>query len=74
MEKIYIMIDNHWFDVTNFNNHPGGKKIFKINHMKDVSTQFNEIKGHYDTNCLSLLESMEVKDRKILEYLEYHKL
>jgi cytochrome b involved in lipid metabolism len=28
--KIYIKIDEVWFDVTNYNNHPGGKEISRL--------------------------------------------
>ena len=29
-DKIIIKIDNTWFDVTNYNNHPGGKQISRL--------------------------------------------
>ena len=56
-EKIIIFIDNYKFDVTEYANiHPGGKKILQKYNNKDATKAFNEIRGHYDSYVLSLLE------------------
>ena len=56
-DKVIIIIDDHYFDVTNYlNSHPGGKKILKKFHLKDASNEFNSIKGHGDEYALSLLD------------------
>lgn len=28
--KIYVKIEDHWFDLTEYNTHPGGTEILKI--------------------------------------------
>ena len=49
MEKTIIIIDDHYFDVTNYlDDHPGGKCILKKYHLKDATSIFNSIKGHGD--------------------------
>ena len=32
-DKIYIKIDNFWFDLTNYKDHPGGLRILKKYHL-----------------------------------------
>lgn len=63
-KSIFICIDNYWFDLTNYNNHPGGKKILKKYHLKDATKEFNEIPGHVD--AYHFLEKFEIKDKKLI--------
>jgi cytochrome b involved in lipid metabolism len=35
-DKIYIRIDNHWFDLTNYKDHPGGLRIFWWTYVVDA--------------------------------------
>lgn len=69
-QEIYIKIDQTWFDVSNFNTHPGGKKILKKYHLQDATSIFNEIKGHQDTFTISLLSKFEVIDKEKMEKIE----
>lgn len=56
-EKIIIIIDDHYFDVTEYaKTHPGGLRILKKFHLKDATDEFNKIKGHSDGYALGLLE------------------
>ena len=58
-KKCVIIIDNYYFDVTNYlDKHPGGANILKKYHMKDATNIFNSIKGHGDSYALDLMESM----------------
>lgn len=58
-EKCIIIIDSHYFDVTEYSyKHPGGFSILKKYHMKDATDVFNSIKGHGDSYAIDLLESM----------------
>ena len=68
-DKIYIKVENHWFDVTNYNNHPGGKMILKKYHLKDATEDFNLIKGHIDSYIDYLLKEFEIKNALLLIYL-----
>ncbi len=68
-DKIYIKIDNTWFDVTNYNNHPGGKQILKKFHLKDSTEAFNLTKGHSDSYVYDLLNQFEVKNILLIMYL-----
>lgn len=57
MEKTIIIIDDHYFDVTDYlKDHPGGQKILKKFHLKDATDAFNQIKGHGDEYAISLLD------------------
>jgi cytochrome b involved in lipid metabolism len=67
---IYVCIDDHWFDLTEFKEHPGGYRIFNKYHMKDATDIFNEIKGHHDEYCYGLMKKYEIKDEKILEKIK----
>lgn len=67
-DKLYIKVENHWFDVTNYN-HPGGREIFKKYHLKDATHEFNTIKGHVDSYVDSLLEEFQVKNPLLIIYL-----
>ena len=59
MEKTIIIIDYHYFDVTDYlDYHPGGKCILKKYHLKDATDIFNSIKGHGDGYALSLLDKL----------------
>ena len=56
-EKIIIIIDDHYFDVTEYaKTHPGGIRILKKFHLKDATDEFNKIKGHSDGYALGLLD------------------
>lgn len=56
-EKIIIIIDDHYFDVTEYaKTHPGGIRILKKFHLKDSTDEFNKIKGHSDGYALGLLD------------------
>lgn len=68
-DKIYIKIEGHWFDITNYDKHPGGKDILKKYHLNDATTAFNGIKGHDDTYVYVLLEEFEIKNPILLVYL-----
>ena len=55
--RIIIKIDNYLFDVTEYaNNHPGGYNILKKYNNKDVTEEFNSIKGHCDSYVYELLD------------------
>ena len=73
MEKIIIIIDDYYFDVTNYaKDHPGGQKILKKYHLKDATNEFNSIKGHGDEYALSLLDKFcigAVETTDISKYL-----
>tara|TARA_B100000161_G_C33280039_1_gene293807 strand:+ start:108 stop:329 length:222 start_codon:yes stop_codon:yes gene_type:complete len=73
MEKIIIIIDDYYFDVTNYAKyHPGGQKILKKYHLKDATKEFNSIKGHGDEYALSLLDQFcigPVETTDISKYL-----
>ena len=59
MNPIIIIIDNHYFDVTDYaSKHPGGSYIIKKYHLKDATTAFNEIRGHSDSYVDSILEKL----------------
>ena len=66
---IYVCIDNYWFDLTNFKDHPGGLSILMKYHLKDATEIFNEVKGHHDEYCYSLMKKFEIKDKDILKTL-----
>jgi cytochrome b involved in lipid metabolism len=68
-DKIYIKIDNHWFDLTNYNDHPGGKSILKKYHLKDATNEFNLIKGHGDGYAEGKLAEFEIKNILLIVYL-----
>ena len=59
--SIYVCIDDHWFDLTNFKDHPGGYEMLRKYHMKDATDEFNDIKGHSDEYCFSLMKKYEIK-------------
>lgn len=63
---IYVKIDDHWFDLTNFTDHPGGYEMLRKYHMKDVTDIFNEVRGHSDEYCFGLMVKYEIKDENIL--------
>ena len=43
-EKTIVIIDDHYFDVTEYiDSHPGGKRILKKFHLKDATDEFNSI-------------------------------
>ena len=57
MAKTIIIIDEHYFDVTEYlHQHPGGSRILKKFHLKDATTAFNSVKGHSDEHALNLLD------------------
>lgn len=55
-EIIIIIIDDHYFNVTDYAlYHPGGKRILKKYHLKDATEEFNSIKGHGDAYAIEEL-------------------
>ena len=46
-ESLWIIIDDYVFDVTNFNDHPGGKKILLKYGGQDATEAFDDAK-HVD--------------------------
>lgn len=74
MEKTIIIIDDHYFDVTNYiDTHPGGKIILKKFNLKDATNEFNYIKGHGDEYAISLLHKYcigHINDVNICDYLK----
>jgi cytochrome b involved in lipid metabolism len=68
-DKIYIRIDNHWFDLTNYKDHPGGLSILKKYHLKDATIDFNLIRGHFDGYAEGKLMEFEIKNALLLIYL-----
>jgi len=68
-DKIYIRIDNHWFDLTNYKDHPGGLRILKKYHLKDATIDFNLIRGHSDGFAEGKLIEFEIKNILLIVYL-----
>lgn len=73
-ELIIIIIDDYYFDVTEYaGSHPGGKRILKKFHLKDATCEFNSVRGHGDEYAIYLLSKFcigKVKDIEIKEYLQ----
>ncbi len=73
-EKTIVIIDDHYFDVTEYiDSHPGGKKILKKFHLKDATYEFNSIKGHGDEYAISLLDKYcigHINDVNISDYIK----
>jgi cytochrome b involved in lipid metabolism len=67
--KIYIKVDNHWFDLTNYKDHPGGYDILKKYHLKDATIDFNNVRGHCDSYVEQKLGELEIKDNLLIVYL-----
>jgi len=67
--KIYVQIDNTWFDLTSYTDHPGGAQIFKQYHLKNATKAFNQIRGHGDSLVFSKLEELEIKNILLNVYL-----
>jgi cytochrome b involved in lipid metabolism len=53
--RTIIQIDSNLYDVTDFDDHPGGTDVFTDNVNTDVTTAFNDV-GHSD-EAKSMLES-----------------
>lgn len=68
-DKIYVKIDNYWFDLSNYTEHPGGKTILQKYHLKDATEHFNSIRGHSDTFVESKLKTFEIKNIVLLVFL-----
>lgn len=68
-DKIYIKIDNYWFDLTDYIEHPGGIQILKKYHLKDATKDFNNIKGHADILVDNLLTKYEIKNKLLIIFL-----
>ena len=68
-DKIYVRIDNYWFDLTNYKDHPGGIGILKKYHLKDATIDFNLIKGHSDAFAEGKLVEFEIKNSLLVGYL-----
>ncbi len=47
LKSLWIIIDDHVFDVTNYKSHPGGMEIFLKHATTDCTEIFDEI-GHVD--------------------------
>lgn len=71
MIPIIIIIDNHYFDVTEYaNKHPGGANIIKKFHLKDATIAFNNIRGHSDSYvdfildkcCIGPVNNIDIDD------------
>jgi len=71
VSKIYVKIDNNWFDLTKYIDHPGGIKILKKFHLKDATEEFNEHSGHYDGFVDGKMKDYEIKDTLLLFYLNF---
>jgi cytochrome b involved in lipid metabolism len=67
--KIYVKIDDNWFDLTEYNSHPGGLAILKKYHLKDATNEFNKIKGHNDENVYETLKKTEIKNKLLIIFL-----
>lgn len=67
--KIYVKIDNYWFDLTNYNDHPGGYDIFTKYHLKDATEIFNNVRGHCDSYVIEKLKDYEIKNKLLIFYL-----
>ena len=66
--KTYIIINNKWYDVSDFINiHPGGEKILRKFHKKDATYEFYSIRGHY--NYIHSLEDFLITDKVLLDKL-----
>jgi len=72
--SIYVSIDNFWFDLSNFKDHPGGVGILKKYHMKDATDSFNEVGGHNDEYCYNLMKKYEITDKDILDKIKLGKI
>ena len=68
-DKIYIRIDNHWFDLTDYKDHPGGTRILKKYHLKEATIEFNSIRGHSDGFAEGKLMEFEIKNILLIVYL-----
>jgi len=68
-DKIYVKIDDHWFDLTEYNSHPGGMEILKKYHLKDATNEFNKIKGHDDEIVYEKLKKSEIKNKLLIIFL-----
>jgi cytochrome b involved in lipid metabolism len=67
--KIYVRIDSHWFDLTNYKCHPGGLSILRQFHLHDATNEFNGIKGHGDGFVEGKLTEFEIKNAFLVMYL-----
>ena len=67
--KIYVRIDGHWFDLTNYKCHPGGLSILRKFHLKDATNDFNLITGHGDGFVEGKLVEFEIKNIFLVVYL-----
>jgi cytochrome b involved in lipid metabolism len=67
--NIYVKIDNHWFDLTDYKTHPGGQEILKKYHCRNATEFFNNIKGHHDTYVESILEKRVITNIFLVKYL-----
>ena len=71
---IYVCIDNYWFDLTNFKDHPGGLSILekgKIIIKKLIKGENISIEGSglSKREWNELMEEFEIKDKEILKTL-----
>jgi cytochrome b involved in lipid metabolism len=72
-DNIIIIIDDYYFDLTEYANiHPGGKRILQKYKMKDATDEFNSIKGHGDAFAIDELNKYcigKVNEINIHKYL-----
>lgn len=68
--KIYICIDNCWFDVTNYTQHPGGIHILRKYHLKNATNIFNLYSFHQEIYVLSLMEKYQIHDADLIKKLD----
>jgi cytochrome b involved in lipid metabolism len=66
-KRIVMMIDHHYFDVTDYaDQHPGGRRILEKYHGKDATRAFEEIRGHGESIVTMWLEKMEISKEDYL--------
>ena len=66
--KIYIMINNKWYNLTEFSElHPGGEEILRKLHKKDATDSFSSMPGH--SNYLNSLKNFLITNKVLLDNL-----
>lgn len=67
--KLFIKLDGHWFDLTNYTKHPGGRSILQTYHLKDATEAFNAIRGHCEEVVNDFLRENVVTNPLLVVYL-----